>query len=138
VGYAIAGAFIFIHIEEGNTPPYNVTIGYNMSRYRNRTAIHLWNLTVTMNIFNQTNWKEIITKELELYQRNVILAVKEKGYDGTDHSTKTWSISVAFLYSLTVITTIVRRRLKAVNLLCRIPTKRPNTTGKQAEHGHSG
>ncbi|KAK9730570.1 Ion channel [Popillia japonica] len=113
VGYAIAGAFIFIYIEEGYAKPSNLTIGYNMTLYRNRTAIHLWDLTISMNVFNKTNWTQTITNELLIYQLNVTKAVKEKGYDGHEDNKKTWSISVAFLYSLTVITTIGKCRFVA-------------------------
>jgi len=45
--------------------------------------------------------------ELQEYQQLIVTAIQD-GYDGTDNvnSTQKWSFSGAFLYSLTVITTI--------------------------------
>lgn len=55
------------------------------------------------NIFSEKLWKAKVRDILETYQENVVLAIKD-GYDGVD-GTK-WSFAGAFLYSLTVITTI--------------------------------
>lgn len=48
-------------------------------------------------------WKEEVKKSLETYQTEVVRAIKD-GYDGTE--IKNWTVAGAFLYSLTVITTI--------------------------------
>jgi hypothetical protein len=48
-----------------------------------------------------------VSAELREYQEQIVLAVQD-GYDGTDYVNQThkWPFSGAFLYSLTVITTI--------------------------------
>jgi hypothetical protein len=55
----------------------------------------------------QENWKENVSKELLDYQEEIVFALQE-GYDGKDYLNETydWPFSGAFLYSLTVITTI--------------------------------
>ena len=48
-----------------------------------------------------------MSTELLAYQEQIVIALQE-GYDGVDYEndTHTWPFSGAFLYSLTVITTI--------------------------------
>ncbi|XP_050453057.1 TWiK family of potassium channels protein 18-like [Cataglyphis hispanica] len=98
VGYTIAGAFLFAHIE-GKTNP---DVADEFSRCRNLTAATLWELTSKENVFSEKLWKAKVRDILENYQKKVVLAVKN-GYDGMENK---WSFSGAFLYSLTVITTI--------------------------------
>jgi hypothetical protein len=59
------------------------------------------------NFLVQENWKENVSKELLTYQEQIVFALQE-GYDGKDYLNETydWPFSGAFLYSLTVITTI--------------------------------
>lgn len=104
VGYTIAGAFVFQAIEGGEAPEANAQV----IRLRNETALKLWDLCCCeLNVFNETEWKKNVSSELKLYQNMIVEAIQE-GYDGTDsvNSRKQWSFSGAFLYSLTVITTI--------------------------------
>ncbi|KAL0818025.1 hypothetical protein ABMA28_008566 [Loxostege sticticalis] len=101
VGYTIAGAFMFQAIEGGS----EMERVHNMTLERDNTAQYLWqNVTLTLNLFNETELKQRISFELHQYQRKIVLAVK-KGWDG-GRSSRQWSFSSAFLYSLTVITTI--------------------------------
>lgn len=75
--------------------------------YRTLTAEKFWNLTYKMNVFDEDTWREYVRKELILYQTNITKRIKN-GYDGSDNPdySKQWSFSGAFLYALTVITTI--------------------------------
>ncbi|XP_045503621.1 potassium channel subfamily K member 15 [Colias croceus] len=101
VAYTIAGAFMFQAIE-GASEMERVN---NMARERDNTAQYLWqNVTLTLNLFNDTALKERISIELLHYQRKIVFAVR-RGWDGS-RSSRQWSFSSAFLYSLTVITTI--------------------------------
>ncbi|XP_031330968.1 TWiK family of potassium channels protein 7 isoform X2 [Photinus pyralis] len=105
VGYTVAGAFIFIHIEGDQEDILRRTI----SQQRNIKADTIWNITNFTNIFpeNERLWRTSVMRELEEYQVAIIDAVKH-GFDGCDTiGTNTlWSFPGAFLYSLTVITTI--------------------------------
>ncbi|XP_059046912.1 potassium channel subfamily K member 15-like [Achroia grisella] len=101
VAYTIAGAFMFQAIE-GASEMERVN---HMARERNNTAQYLWqNVTLALNLFNETALKDKISFELHHYQRKVVVAVR-RGWDG-GRSSRQWSFSSAFLYSLTVITTI--------------------------------
>ncbi|XP_053616914.1 potassium channel subfamily K member 18-like isoform X2 [Plodia interpunctella] len=101
VGYTIAGAFMFQAIE-GASEMERVNL---MAAERNSTAHYLWqNVTLTLNLFNETALKDRISIELQRYQVKVVFAVR-RGWDG-GRSSRQWSFSGAFLYCLTVITTI--------------------------------
>ena len=58
------------------------------------------------NVFSERIWKAKVKTVLEKYQKKMVTAIKN-GYDGAEES-KRWSFAGAFLYSLTVITTIGR------------------------------
>lgn len=73
-------------------------------KIRNETAIKMWNKTLEVNTFSEADYKNFLNKELKLYQREMVRFI-ERGYDGENYADK-WSFAGAFLYSLTVITTI--------------------------------
>lgn len=101
VAYTIAGAFMFQAIEGAG----EVDRAARMEQIRNSTALYLWeNVTLALNLFNETALKELISLELREYQAEVVAAVRH-GWDGV-RSSRQWSFSSAFLFSLTVITTI--------------------------------
>ncbi|CAK9800982.1 Potassium channel subfamily K member 18 [Anthophora quadrimaculata] len=100
VGYTIAGAFLFTHIEGRN----NLDVVGDVIRLRNLTAATLWELTSKENVFSERIWKVKVRTILESYQKKMVTAIKN-GYDGGEEN-KRWSFAGAFLYSLTVITTI--------------------------------
>lgn len=100
VGYTIAGAFLFTHIEGRNSRD----VAGDVIRLRNETADTLWELTSKENIFSERVWKAKVRAILDTYQSEMVSAIKS-GYDGSEEN-KRWSFAGAFLYSLTVITTI--------------------------------
>ncbi|KMQ88941.1 potassium channel subfamily k member 18-like protein, partial [Lasius niger] len=99
VGYTIAGAFLFAHIEGRITSD----VADDVIRLRNLTAATLWELTSKENVFSEKLWKAKVRDILENYQKRVVSAIKN-GYDGVEENK--WTFAGAFLYSLTVITTI--------------------------------
>lgn len=100
VGYTIAGAFLFAHIE-GRTRS-NIA-NDEVIKLRNLTAATLWELTSKENVFSEKLWKAKVRDILENYQKRVVSAAKS-GYNGVEENK--WTFAGAFLYSLTVITTI--------------------------------
>nr|CAD7427638.1 unnamed protein product [Timema monikensis] len=105
VGYTITGAFIFIFIEKKEVSEGNIIV----MKLRNETVDFLWNLTYVLNVFDEPHWKTAVSLKLMDYQEEVVKAIS-KGFDGSDNNlgSSQWSFSGAFLYSLTVITTIGR------------------------------
>lgn len=77
----------------------------------NSTRAHyvqkFWNLTLELNTFNKDEYHKIVMSELYEYQLKIV-NYSRKGYDGRDNLdySAQWSFAGAFLYSLTVITTI--------------------------------
>nr|XP_049699115.1 potassium channel subfamily K member 15 isoform X1 [Helicoverpa armigera] len=101
VAYTIAGAFMFQAIEGGS----EMRLDKQMTCARDNLTQYLWqNVTLDLNLFNETAVKERIGTELRNYQTTIVRAV-HRGWDG-GRSSRQWSFSSSFLYSLTVITTI--------------------------------
>lgn len=53
------------------------------------------------------NWTAEVTTSLKRFEKQLIIAMKEKGWDGKeDEDTVMWTFAGALFYSITVITTI--------------------------------
>ncbi|KAG8196585.1 hypothetical protein JTE90_014146 [Oedothorax gibbosus] len=101
VGYSVAGAFAFRALEA----PFEEKKASQVSNLRLDTVKRLWEITDKLNVLYKDNWTELVEAEVRRFQRDLVVAVKE-GYDGKEGRGQQWSFSGAFLYSLTVITTI--------------------------------
>ncbi|XP_064459863.1 TWiK family of potassium channels protein 7-like [Ornithodoros turicata] len=102
VGYSLLGAFTFRALEA----PYEVEKASQVIEMRERTVAKLWEITDRLNVLYKENWTAAVSHEILDFQSRLIAAVKD-GYDGKEIGTgQQWSFSGAFLYSLTVITTI--------------------------------
>lgn len=99
VGYSIMGAFAFKTLESSHDQEKT----NKMIQQRKNTVEKLWDITYKLNILYKDNWTSMVTEEMKQFEKLVIKAVKD-GYDLS--AGKQWSLSRAFLYSLTVITTI--------------------------------
>ncbi|XP_066261551.1 potassium channel subfamily K member 18 [Euwallacea similis] len=106
IGYTIAGSFIFQFLEKGRQ------IEVHASAIGNRTlfAQKLWNLTMDLNYdlrLKEKEYRAAIDVELIHFQK-IFVNLTRKGFDGSDDiiGEKSWSFAGAFLFSLTVITTI--------------------------------
>ncbi|XP_028129344.1 TWiK family of potassium channels protein 18 [Diabrotica virgifera virgifera] len=105
VGYTIAGSFIFMSIEGNN----KLNIKHELINNRSMYAEKLWNVTLDMNRkgLDENEYLQRISEILTTYQ-HMLVNFTRRGHDGTDDLTTAaqWSFAGAFLYSLTVITTI--------------------------------
>ncbi|CAH1382271.1 hypothetical protein MTP99_006204 [Tenebrio molitor] len=102
VSYTIAGAFIFRYVEKRHQDQLRLDV----LRIRNETVSKFWNKTLEMNTFAEADYKKLVVDELLLYQKRMVKFI-QRGYDGAVESySEKWSFAGAFLYSLTVITTI--------------------------------
>ena len=60
-----------------------------------------------MEVLHQENWTTEVTSSLKKFEKQLIIALKEKGWDGKeDEDTVMWTFAGALFYSITVITTI--------------------------------
>ncbi|XP_037030041.1 TWiK family of potassium channels protein 18 [Bradysia coprophila] len=99
--YMLAGASMFKLIEEETANDKWA----DMSRNRNTFAYQLWNLSsVQLNGKDRSTFDYEFNKTLVNYQKQIVDAVRG-GWPGNDERVQ-WGLERAFLYSLTVITTI--------------------------------
>ncbi|XGW17828.1 hypothetical protein V3C99_002438 [Haemonchus contortus] len=102
VGYALLGAVIFQAVEG----PHEEQIQSSVTAARSRAVDVVWNATFRVNRLNQDQWKSAVYKEVKKFQKICMHAIR-KGYDGKEFKQAAqWTFTGAFLYSLTVITTI--------------------------------
>ena len=103
MGYVTMGAFVFNMIEGENENEHV----FKVTTMRHETIDRMWDITMTLNILYKENWTHMVSSEMYSFQQHLVEAI-EDGYEGKElrNGRHQWSISGAFLYSLTVITTI--------------------------------
>ena len=63
---------------------------------------NLWEITKAMEVLRQDNWTAEVTSELRNFEKSLIVALKEKGWDGKESlDTVTWSFTGGLFYSIT-------------------------------------
>ncbi|XP_022657828.1 potassium channel subfamily K member 18-like isoform X2 [Varroa destructor] len=103
VAYAIFGAFVFRHLEAHHEDQK----AQEVQDLRDTTIDHLWSITMELNVLFKDNWTVAVNQVMRNFSAELVRHVKE-GYDGKEAGKEgtQWSLGSAFLYSLTVITTI--------------------------------
>ncbi|OQR67445.1 potassium channel subfamily K member 18-like [Tropilaelaps mercedesae] len=103
VAYAIFGAFVFRHLEAHHEDQK----AQEVQDLRDSTIDHLWTITMELNVLFKDNWTVAVNQVMRNFSAELVRHVKE-GYDGKEAGKEgtQWSLGSAFLYSLTVITTI--------------------------------
>ena len=107
VAYSIMGGFLFQALEA----PYEIREKVRIKRWKEDKVDEIWQLSVHLNMRNldKVDFSEKVRAIFTLFQTEVTVAVKEKGWDGKDATDETdlqWSFAGALLYAVTVITTI--------------------------------
>lgn len=131
VGYTFIGAVIFL-IVEGDSGFYsisgagrakvhsavaqnrrNVTAFARMSEEtRAKTVENIWEITVSLNILYRENWTRLAAQEMTRFQEQLVQRLTEDLAHSHPHAPAShtagqdWNLAKAFLYSLTVLTTI--------------------------------
>ncbi|CAB4058143.1 unnamed protein product [Lepeophtheirus salmonis] len=79
----------------------------NMTKTREAVTKDLWAMTEDMEVLIQEDWTKSVTSHLRNFEKSLIIALKEKGWDGSENEESvTWTFSGGLFYSITVITTI--------------------------------
>ncbi|KAI8035567.1 hypothetical protein M5D96_011616 [Drosophila gunungcola] len=120
--YTAMGSIVFVtlegELEDGGTletavaasKPYPRTEMANAD-IRSRTVDRLWSITEDLNILYKENWTRLAAQEVQLFQDTLLRAVRQSkvyppGGIQLNAPTHKWTYASAFLYSLTLITTI--------------------------------
>ncbi|KAH8306602.1 hypothetical protein KR018_009561 [Drosophila ironensis] len=120
--YTAMGSIVFVtlegELEDGSaletavaaSKPYPRTELAN-AEIRSRTVDRLWSITEDLNILYKENWTRLAAQEVQLFQDTLLRAVRQSkvypaGGIQMNAPTHKWTYASAFLYSLTLITTI--------------------------------
>uniref|UniRef100_A0A0R3S363 Ion channel n=1 Tax=Elaeophora elaphi TaxID=1147741 RepID=A0A0R3S363_9BILA len=102
IGYALLGAVVFRAVEG----PHETFIQGQVATARQRAVNIVWNATFRVNKLDREQWERTVHSQIRRFQRKCMWAIK-RGYDGKEYGLSAqWTFTGAFLYSLTVITTI--------------------------------
>ncbi|KAE9552741.1 hypothetical protein FO519_004058 [Halicephalobus sp. NKZ332] len=102
IGYALGGAIIFRAVEA----PHERDIQNEVTRARHEAVNVAWNTTFRVNKLDRAQWERTVYSQIKKFQKKCMWAIR-RGYDGKEFGVSAqWTFTGAFLYSLTVITTI--------------------------------
>ncbi|XP_053952121.1 TWiK family of potassium channels protein 7 [Anastrepha ludens] len=119
--YTAMGSIIFVtlegELEDSNSLETAVAASKKFPRtelaneqIRSRTVDRLWSITEDLNILYKENWTRLAAQEVQHFQETLLRAVRQsKLYqpgEPMNPPTHKWTYASAFLYSLTLITTI--------------------------------
>ncbi|XP_063845847.1 uncharacterized protein LOC135091804 isoform X1 [Scylla paramamosain] len=103
IGYTIVGAFTFERLEA----EHEKAVKANMSAVRLEVTDDLWNITKNDIVLNETKWSLSVRHRLIKFEKSLIKAIKNDGWDGNeDPETRQWTFAGALFYSIILITTI--------------------------------
>ncbi|XP_070505686.1 TWiK family of potassium channels protein 7-like [Chironomus tepperi] len=119
IGYTIAGTIIFVSLEgdaeemdgaeTAASKPYPRNDMY-YADLRTRTVNQLWAITEDLNILYKENWTRLAAQEVKIFQETLVNALRNPRPQLISNVKQPpphkWTYASAFLYSLTLITTI--------------------------------
>ncbi|KAK5638567.1 hypothetical protein RI129_012862 [Pyrocoelia pectoralis] len=133
-GYTLIGSIVFLTIEGGdNMQQQTLATISNVNKHkrvlnnsseikaktdeaRARTVETIWDITVNLNILYRDNWTKLASQEITKFQKEIIKSLEEElsqTYVIPERKATIkypqdfqWTFAKAFLYSLTVLTTI--------------------------------
>ncbi|KAK4878356.1 hypothetical protein RN001_010862 [Aquatica leii] len=133
-GYTLIGSIVFLTIEGGESIQQqtlatisninkhkrilnnSLEIKAKTDEARARTVETIWDITVNLNILYRDNWTKLASQEINKFQKEIIKSLEEElshTYVIPERKSTNkypqefqWTFAKAFLYSLTVLTTI--------------------------------
>ncbi|KRY70575.1 Potassium channel subfamily K member 18, partial [Trichinella pseudospiralis] len=102
VAYTMLGSVLFRAVEG----PLEKEVRQLARDNRRQSVDRLWTITYEYNVLYEEEWIQKVQEELLSFKQTLLSAIW-KGYDARDYEENVqWTFSGAFLYSLSVITTI--------------------------------
>jgi len=80
VGYCLAGAALFEAVEG----PHERALKHAMPYVRENVTAKLWARMVRSNVLREEEWKAEVERELLAFEKELLIAMKEKGWDGVE------------------------------------------------------
>jgi len=102
IGYTLLGALTFMALEGKASSLPEVTVPEH-DQLRSQTVEKLWSITEDLNILYKDNWTRLAEQEVLKFQNSLVQKYKQVNGGQKFYN---WSFPSAFLYSLTLITTI--------------------------------
>lgn len=130
IGYTLLGSFIFLMIEGRSgidskqlnadkqmilrsklNKTQSIDWKQSSEEFRTRTVENIWEITAALNILYRENWTRLAGQEISRFQDELVQKLTEeilnsKGSSLERNYQMEWNFSRAFLYSLTILTTI--------------------------------
>ncbi|KAK9876217.1 hypothetical protein WA026_012516 [Henosepilachna vigintioctopunctata] len=149
-GYTLIGSIIFLSIEGGSVYQYQQILATTANtdrrlannsslsalnakneKARAKTVENIWDITYSLNILYRDNWTRLAAMEITRFQDELIKnmveeTTKSQSFSNSGKETGEeyieWTFAKAFLYSLTVLTTIelLRSSTDAVSVLTKM------------------
>ncbi|KAK6640680.1 hypothetical protein RUM44_012377 [Polyplax serrata] len=146
IGYTFLGSFIFLTIEGRSGIETRNLINEKQASLKNKlnktqfpywkqstdefrmkTVENIWEITAALNILYHENWTRLAGQEISRFQDELIQKLSEEILNGNGNPIEKayqtdWNFSRAFLYSLTILTTIGYSGLSPRTLLGKVVT----------------
>jgi hypothetical protein len=94
------------------TPSASPSTKFSVQVAKNETIQRMWEITEKLNVLYEDKWTAAVAEEMDRFQKLVLEAIRARGLSRLEEEDDElyhriqWTFPGAFLYSLTVITTI--------------------------------
>ena len=102
-GYCIVGGLTFEHLEKEN----ELSVKREMREHRVMLGDKIWDLTQSSDYLREDNWTRRVEWEMKKFEKEIIKAMKVRGWDGSEDENKMkWTFPGSLFYSIVLISTI--------------------------------
>ena len=102
-GYCIVGGLTFEHLEKEN----ELSVKREMREHRVMLGDKIWHLTQSSDYLREDNWTRRVESEMKKFEKEIIKAMKVRGWDGSEDENKMkWTFPGSLFYSIVLISTI--------------------------------
>ena len=78
-----------------------------MVEHRELLGDRIWELTLDLDVLKEDNWTRLVESEMKKFEKEIIHAMKIRGWDGSEDLAKQrWTFPGSLFYSIVLISTI--------------------------------